>query len=221
MCRLSGTTTAQVRLPARARTVAASLAKLKASDIPFARGGDYEEGVSVNVPAGTTGRRITFAAYPGERPVVRGCLHLFRPDTVDGINVTRSDAAADTNLVRISGGTHWAIENSEIWGAIATAGLLIDDGSDDNRPVGAFAVRGSCIHDTHPTNGTSQDHNVYMDDLSGSPNAKGLIERNLLFNATNGRGIKIRPGRHHGRAAPHHRPLRYGLQLVAEHESLS
>ena len=144
------------------------------------------------VPAGHACSSRNFA---GERPVVKGQLWLISPRywTIRGINVTRSGRTRN-NLARVSGGTHWVWENSEIWNSRAQAGLLIDDGADDDRPIGRFTVRRNCIHDTVPNAGPNQDHNIYVSDFNGSPGADGLIERNIMRNATNGRGIKFGPG---------------------------
>jgi hypothetical protein len=141
--------------------------------------------------------------FAGERPVVKGQLWLIGPRywTIRGINVTRSGRTRN-NLARVSGGTHWVWENSEIWNSRAQAGLLIDDGANDDRPIGRFTVRRNCIHDTVPNAGPNQDHNVYVSDFNGSPRADGLIERNIMRTARNGRGIKFGPGDDVG--GPHH-----------------
>jgi hypothetical protein len=68
----------------------------------------------------------------------------------------------------------------------------VDDGPRNN--LGRWLVKGNCIHDTFPTDGLNQDHNVYVGDMSGSPSPRGVISRNILFNAENGRGIKLGPG---------------------------
>ena len=152
------------------------------------------------VPGGNACSSTNFA---GERPVVKGQLWLISPRywTIRGINVTRSGRTRN-NLARVSGGTHWVWENSEIWNSRAQAGLLIDDGADDDRPIGRFTVRRNCIHDTVPNAGLNQDHNIYVSDFNGSPGADGLIERNIMRTAPNGRGIKFGPGDDVG--GPHH-----------------
>jgi hypothetical protein len=99
------------------------------------------------------------------------------------------------------------LEQSEIWNSHAQAGLLIDDGAKDNRPLGGFVVRGNCIHDTVPNAGPNQDHDIYVADFNGSPHAAGVIERNIIFDASNGRGIKFGPGNNVG--GPHDVIARY------------
>ena len=134
------------------------------------------------------------ANFPGERPIVEGQLWIGDPSywTIQGINVAWAAGDPNEPMVRIYGGTGWRLTRSEIWGAHSTSGLQIDDGPRSN--LGRWAVNGNCIHDTHPTNGPNQDHNIYVDDMSASPSPRGLIERNILFDAPNGRGIKLGPG---------------------------
>ena len=185
------------------RTLAHALKRLRAGDRLYVRGGSYTERISVHAAPGRRGARIVVSSFPGERPVVRGKLWLYSPSywTIRGIDVTRS-GRMPTNLVRVSGGTRWVWERSEIWNPRAQAGFLIDDGVDDNRPLGRFTLRRNCIRDTVPNAGRGQDHNIYVSDFNGSPKANGLIERNIVLNATNGRGIKFGPG--DGTGGPHH-----------------
>ena len=91
------------------------------------------------------------------------------------------------------GRDYWVWENSEIWNSRAQAGLLIDDGADDDRPLGRFTVRRNCIHDTVPNAGPNQDHNIYVSDFNGSPRADGLIERNIMRTARNGQASSSGP----------------------------
>jgi hypothetical protein len=176
------------------RTFAKGLATLRPGDTLYARGGTYNEHVhAFKIVAGTRFRRIMVANAPGERPVIRGQFWLAYPSfwTINGINVTSDGTATHEHMVNIYGGTNWVLENSEIWGARSYAGLLIGDGQRNN--LGRFLVRNNCIHDTYRTNGVNQDHDIYIDDTSQSPYAQGVIERNLIFNAYNGRGIKLGP----------------------------
>lgn len=184
-------------------TLARALRRLRAGDSLYVRGGVYRERISIRVAPGARGARVLVTNFAGERPVVKGQLWLIGPRywTIRGINVTRSGRTRN-NLARVSGGTHWVWENSEIWNSRAQAGLLIDDGANDDRPIGRFTVRRNCIHDTVPNAGPNQDHNIYVSDFNGSPRADGLIERNIMRTATNGRGIKFGPGDDVG--GPHH-----------------
>ena len=178
------------------RTVEGSLAKLEPGDTLLLREGVYEEAIGpVSVPDGTEAAPILVTSHPGEQATIRGYLQLLTPDhlSISDVDVEHSSLSGGQQLVRISGGNNWVLQDSEISGAHSTAGLLIDDGSQDNRPLGRFRVAGNCIHDTAPTNGINRDHNVYVN-ATGSLDADGLIERNLLFNAPNGRNLKLGPG---------------------------
>jgi hypothetical protein len=158
------------------------------------RGGTYAERIKVNAAPGRPGARVLVSNFPGERPVVEGQLWIGNPSywTIRGINVTWAKGNPDEPMTRIYGGTGWLLTGAEIWGAHSTSGLHIDDGPRNN--LGTWAVTRNCIHDTHPTNGEHQDHNIYVDDMSASPDPRGVIERNVMFDAVNGRGIKLGPG---------------------------
>jgi hypothetical protein len=171
-----------------------AMSVLRPGDALYARGGTYVQRVKATalVP-GALGRRILVANFPGERPVIHGMFWLAYPSywTIDGINVTWDAANPNQHMVQIYGGTNWVLEHAEIWGAHSYAGLLIGDGERNN--LGQFTVRDNCIHDTYPTNGANEDHDVYIDDTTHSPNVRGLIERNIIYGARNGRGIKLGP----------------------------
>ena len=175
-------------------TVAHALRKLRAGDRLFVRGGTYAERVKVNVAPGRPDAPVLVSNFPGERPLVKGQLWIGNPSywTIRGLNVTWAQGNPNEPMARIYGGTDWTLTGAEIWGAHSTSGLHIDDGPRND--LGRWAVTGNCIHDTYPTNGQHQDHNIYVDDMSSSPNPRGVIARNLLFNAVNGRGIKLGPG---------------------------
>jgi hypothetical protein len=132
--------------------------------------------------------------YPGERPLIVGQLWLGGPSywTIRGLRVTWAEGNPNEALVRIYGGTGWRLTRSEISGAHSTSDLQIDDGPRDD--LGSWEVSHNCIHDTIPTNGPNQDHNIYVADMSASLEPRGLIEHNIIFNAVNGRGIKLGPG---------------------------
>ena len=158
------------------------------------RGGSYTERVKIHAAPGRRRKRVVVRNFPGERPVVRGQLWIGNPSfwTIRGINVTWARGNPNEPMARIYGGTHWRLTGSEIWGARSTSGLHIDDGPRSN--LGRWTVKGNCLHDTHPTNALNQDHNLYVDDMSSSPNPRGVVARNLMFNAVNGRAIKLGPG---------------------------
>jgi hypothetical protein len=175
-------------------TIAHALRKLRAGDQLFVRGGTYLERVKVAVAPGRPRARVLVSNYPGERPLIKGQLWIGEPSywTIRGINVTWAAGNPDEPMVRIYGGTEWTLTGAEIWGAHSTSGLHVDDGPRND--LGRWSVTHNCIHDTYPTNGQNQHHNIYVDDSSASPQPQGLIARNLLFNAVGGRGVKLGPG---------------------------
>jgi hypothetical protein len=176
------------------RTLAHALEELRAGDRLYVRGGVYAERVKVAVAPGRPRARVLVSSFARERPVVKGQLWIGNPSywTIRGINVNWAEGNPDEPMARVYGGTGWRFTGAEIWGARSTSGLHVDDGPLNN--LGSWTVKGNCIHDTHPTHGQNQDHNLYVDDMSSSPNPRGVVARNLMFNAVNGRGIKLGPG---------------------------
>ena len=176
------------------RTLRHALRRLRYDQLLYVRGGTYRERVKVSVAPGRADGRVHVRNFPGEQPVLRGQLWIGNPSywTIRGVDVAWAADNPNEPLVRIFGGTGWRLTRAEIWGARSTSGLQIDDGPRNN--LGRWAVSSNCIHDTLPTNGVNQDHNIYVADMSASPRPQGIISRNILFNAENGRGIKLGPG---------------------------
>jgi hypothetical protein len=180
------------------RSVAKAMAALRAGDTLYLRGGVYEErigGNSVNflrVSPGLPDARVSVLAYPGERPVIRGLLWLRSPDfwTVSGVHVTWSDRnAPDEHMVRIKDGRGWVFENAEVWGARSYANINVLS-TVAGLPAD-WSIRNNCIHDNvgDPGHGTTRDQLLYIH--TGTSAGAGTIERNLLFNAPRGKGIKL------------------------------
>lgn len=179
------------------RTIGYALTRLEPGQTLYVRGGTYTENIKNPViRAGRPDARIRVAAYRGERPVLVGLLWLTRPSywTIDGLNVTWSSANGPTDhMVRMTNGVGWIYENSELWGARSFAGLLVY-GSATGEPAD-WIVRNNCVHDiwTDPKHHTNGDHNLYIN--TGITAGRGLIERNILFNAPNGQNVKLGYGR--------------------------
>jgi O-antigen/teichoic acid export membrane protein len=176
------------------RTLAHALGRLRYGQRLYVHGGTYSERLKLRVAPGRERARVRVSNFPGERPTLRGQLWLGEPSywTVRGLRITWAPGNPNEPLVRIYGGTGWKLSRSEIWGAHSTSGLQVDDGPRDD--LGRWAVTRNCVHDTFATNGPNQDHNIYVADMSASPRPQGTIARNILFNAENGRGIKLGPG---------------------------
>jgi hypothetical protein len=169
------------------RTIGHALSSLTAGDTLVVHGGTYVEHVAVSLNAGTASAPIIVRAASGERPVVKGLLWLTSPTwwTFDGLSVTW-DPATDTaseHMVRLFGGSNWTFKNAEVWGAHSYAGILVGQNPSNWR------ITANCIHDTYASNSTNQDHNIYVN--SGLSAGPGSIDHNIMFNATNGRNIKL------------------------------
>jgi hypothetical protein len=175
------------------RTLATSFTRLSAGDTLIVRGGTYAEQIrSPKLRAGTSTLRIKVAAYPGERPVIQGLLWLHSPTywTFDGINVTWSSAnSTSEHMVKFVDGVGWSFINGEVWGAHSYAAVLVT-GDVAGQPAN-WRIANSCIHDTYTTHGVNQDHNIYLN--TGISAGAGVLEHNLVFNAPNGRNLKMGP----------------------------
>ncbi|MGH8978199.1 MAG: hypothetical protein ACRDV7_09015, partial [Acidimicrobiia bacterium] len=195
------------------RTLTAALSRLHAGDTLWVHDGVYQERIDITASAGRPDARITVAPFPGDRPLLRGMLWLGEPSywTIEGLRVTSDEQhSPDKAMVRLYGGTGWVLRNSELFGARSVAALMIDDGPRQN--LGEFAVRENCIHDTAPSNGQNQDHNIYVDDFGASPAPHGVIERNVIFNAPNGNNVKLGGGNGGG---PRNVEVRFNSMLGA------
>lgn len=174
------------------RTLRRSLQALRPGDHLYVGGGVYRERVTdARLRPGEPDARVLVSAVPGERPVVQGLLWLRQPSywTFDGIDVTWDDATGerDEHLVKITDGEGWTWTNSEIWGARSFAGMLVA-GDLPGEPA-HWTVTRTCIHDTVPSNGANEDHNLYIGDMDDA--GPGVVERNVFFNAPNGHNVKL------------------------------
>lgn len=190
------------------RTLTHAFASLRPGDTLYVRAGVFDEQVRVEPTRGSPSEPVLVAAYPGERPVLRGLLWLTRPSywTIDGLNVTWSTKnEPDEHMVKITDGVGWTWRRGEVWGARSVAGFLV---AGDRRGEPAdWALLDSCIHDTQPANGQSEDSNLYLGDMRQA--GPGLVEGNLMFNAPNGRNVKVGPGRDSAKRGPDNVVVRY------------
>ncbi|MFL5727522.1 MAG: DUF1565 domain-containing protein [Chloroflexota bacterium] len=175
------------------RTIRYAMTRLAAGDTVYVRAGTYEERISSpRIRAGTSTAPITVRAYPREWPVIKGYLWVTGATfwTFRGISVAWATTNSTSEpLVKFTNGVGWSYTDGDISGAHSYAGLLII-GNVASQPRG-WRVAGSCIHDTYPTHGLNQDHNVYI--TTGLASGSGVFERNIVFNATNGRNLKLGP----------------------------
>jgi hypothetical protein len=162
------------------------MSSLRAGDTLVLRGGTYVEDLAPTLRAGTATARITVRNYPGEKPVIKGKVRLTRPDywTFSGVNVTWNTGNYDEHMLKLTGGRDWVWENSEVWGARSFANILVS-GSPSN-----WIIRGNAIYDTFGGEADIfRSHNMYIN--TGLDAGQGLIEHNLVFNATHGCNIKL------------------------------
>lgn len=190
-------------------TLAYALGRLRAGDTLYVRGGRYRERIDgVRAVEATADSPITVQAFPGERPVLEGLLWLTRPSywVFDGLNVTWSDENdSDEHMVKITDGVGWTWRNSEVWGARSVANFLVT--GDRRGEPSNWTIEDNCIHHTYESTDINQDSNLYIGDMrEGGP---GLVQGNLLFEAPNGRNIKIGPGRDSPERGPDGVTVRY------------
>ncbi|MEX2554703.1 MAG: hypothetical protein WEB06_03620 [Actinomycetota bacterium] len=179
------------------RTVGKGLASLFPGDTLLVRGGTYVERItSVVYRPATAGNPITVAAYPGEVPIVKGVLQIRGSNywTFDGINAMWDPATGTPSdpLVKIMHGVGWTFKNAEIWGARSYAGLFV--GSTVVGQPSGWRIAGNCIHDTYAAHPPFLDHNLYIGLKVEDQPGPGIVERNVMFNASNGENIKVGGG---------------------------
>ena len=146
---------------------------------------------------GTATARITVrAADPRNRPLIVGEIKLWGPSywTLDGLRVQAVHAGKDA--LYIGGGRDWIVRNSEFSGANRTGAYSNVTFANDiysNAVPSRFAFTGNCVHDAGQTSRQNTDHNIYVSYI-GRAGSGGVISRNIIFNHTNGAGIKLGNG---------------------------
>lgn len=172
------------------KTLNHALRQMDPGEVLNVREGLYSENVHVSasqITPGTAESPITIKAHPGETPEIRGLFWLTNPSywKIQNLEFTWNNGnSSSDHMVKLRGGTGWELTGSRLSGARSFAALLV------GMEAKNFKVSGNVVHDTYPSNGLNQDHLIYVDNGSGN----GVIERNLLYNALNGRGVKLGPG---------------------------
>ena len=194
---LSGSDANPGSLAAPWRTLAKGLVSLFPGDTLLVRGGTYVEQIrTVTYRPATPADPILVAAYPGERPVVRGVLQIRSANywTFDGINATWDLAAntSDDPVVKIMQGVGWTFKNAEVSGARSYAGIFVGSGV-VGQPSN-WRISGNCIHHTYGVHPPFQDHNLYIGLKTEDQPGPGIVERNIFYNALNGDNIKVGGG---------------------------
>lgn len=179
------------------RTLGHALRQLEPGDTLTVRGGTYREDLSglPHLTPATPRAPITVRAAAGERPVVQGLLAIRGASywTFDGINVTWDPqvGGSTSEMLKLMDGVGWTYRNAEVWGARSRAGVYV--GSNIAGEPRDWRVEDNCIHDTLTANpGAYEDHNIYVQNGRGA--GRGVIERNVVFNAPNGKNIKLGAG---------------------------
>jgi hypothetical protein len=173
------------------RTFLHALRALRAGDTLCAFGGDYVERVQAGrVTAGTSSAPVEVRAVAGERPVIHGLLWVSGADYwhFHGIDVTwDSGNSHDEHMVKFTDGANWEFADAEVWGAESFAAILVAGAPS------SWALRRLYVHDTADITVTghsvNQDHLIYVN----AGEAGGVIERCILVNSPNGRGVKLGP----------------------------
>lgn len=166
---------------------------LRPGDTLLVADGVYEERVSVRAVEARPDRPIVVAAEPGARPIVRGFVRLDMAShwhliglsvTTDGLSYTPGQY-----LLKMRGGSGWTVRDGHFWDVHSYGAVRIEpSGSHNQVPVRNWRLLDNCIHDTRPTNGVRQDHNLYV--VTGSAGG-GLIEGNIVYGAPNGENLKF------------------------------
>lgn len=153
--------------------------RLGPGDRLVVRGGTYDEWVVIR-RSGKPGARVTVAAYPGERPVLRGRLRV----TGDYVAVRGfvfsggTSANATEVLVYVDGADHFRLSDSELTGSAMSA-IFLGDGADDARIVRNW-IHGNGTHENY-------DHGIYWARGRSGLIANNVIEGNMAF------GIQLYP----------------------------
>ncbi len=174
------------------KTLRRALAALQPGDTLRVDGGTYTERVvGIALQQGQPSAPIRVEADRGERAIVKGLLELKRPSywIFDGINVTwdSKTGSSEEHMVKLIDGVGWTFKNAEVWGAHSYAAVLIV-GTMPGEPSN-WTFSDNCVHDTSKTHSPNQDQLLYVN--TGLEAGPGLIEKNLLFGAANGMGVKL------------------------------
>lgn len=176
------------------RSVQKGITSAFPGDAIYIREGIYNERIiSATLRQGTVSARILLTSYPGENAVIKGLLWLRRPSYWDinrlKVNWDNVTGRPGEHMVKITSGIGWTIKNCEFSGAKSYACLYITANSSWPGEPNNWIVSHNAIHDTYKTNSTNQDHLIYCN--PGITPTNGIIERNLLWNAVNGDGVKL------------------------------
>ncbi len=182
-------------------TIYWAMEQARAGDTIYLHEGIYDERVGTlrPLPKGTPDARITLRNAPGEHPVIRGMLNVFKGGfhhwTVQGIEIVPdADLQPNEALVRLVDGVGWELRDMTIHGNRSYAAVRVM--AEQSGLATNWAIRNSCIHSTAPANDVNNDHNIYVgaDSRHGIAAGPGVIEGNVVHGAPNGSNVKLGAG---------------------------
>jgi hypothetical protein len=168
------------------RTIGKGFTAIRAGQTLFIRGGTYVQNFSGKLAKGTPTARIVVRSYPGERAVIRGLISFSAPSywRIRNLWFTWNTGTYDGHMVRLVGGTGWLFYANRVWGSRDYACVFV------GRNPHSWTIRGNIIHDCPGGQANLyQSHDLYVN--TGALATGGLIERNILFNASHGSNIKL------------------------------
>jgi hypothetical protein len=159
------------------RTIQKAANTLAPGDAVRVRGGVYAEHVTVNVSGSATNGAVTFAAYPGETPIL----------DATGVTPPNPDAA----LFLLIGKSYVTIRGFELRNDKATAGSRVPCGIMVRGPSHHLDIRDNDIHDIwyHTASGNAFGIAIYGD--STTPMTRIVIDGNRVHHCRTGNSETI------------------------------
>ncbi len=200
----------------------AALEALRPGDTLLVDPGTYAiGGISPQLAKGLASNRIVVRGTdPLHPPLLQGYLVLHDADywTLSGL---RLQATVPTkSALFMSGGIHWVVANSEIFGASSTGSFANVAIANSTAPPNGWLFTQNCVHDAgHGTvaGHNDTDHNVY---IMATGSAPGVLSRNILFNAINGSNVKVGNGGDRVAPGASNVKLEYNTTYNANHQFL-
>lgn len=200
----------------------AALEALRPGDTLLVDPGTYAVGgISPRLTRGSVSARIVVRGTdPGQPPLIQGYLVLHDADywTFSGLRIQAT--VPTKSALFMSGGIHWVVADSEIFGASSTGSFANVAIADSTEPPNGWLFTQNCVHDAG--RGTvaghdDTDHNVYVMATGSAP---GVLSRNILFNATNGSNVKVGNGGNRTAPGASNVKLEYNTTYNAHHQFL-
>jgi hypothetical protein len=185
--------------PTAPTSLATRMHRLRPGDTLVLGPGVYEAGYTrPNVTKGTKDAPITVVAEQPSKTLIKGLVKMFDADHWHLRNLRVQATQPGFEALYMGGGVGWVVSGGEFFGARATnayANVTIGSGTAGNANPRGFRFTGNCVHGAalsyrvNPTR-INTDHNIYVN-FAGSAHSGGRIERNVIFDAPNGTGVKL------------------------------